>query len=122
MEVISIPAVSKVKNPLRTFSVFSDVSKYRDPIHLLLEYIADVSTSVLSFLPTILTWAVQQASDCDMVLAHDNDLLAINGIGDDTVSEPLNSSYVVLLMFAVTGNSRTGRDDGSPSEVQHRGT
>jgi hypothetical protein len=42
-EVISIPAITKVRNSVDLFSVFSDVSKYRDPIHLLLEYIAEVS-------------------------------------------------------------------------------
>jgi hypothetical protein len=64
---------------------------------------------------------MQQASDCDMVLAHDNDLVAINGIGHGTVSGILNSEYIVI-MLAVTGNPRTGRDDGSPPEVQHRNT
>ena len=29
---------------------------------------------------------MQQAPDCDMMLAHDNDLVAINKIGHDTVS------------------------------------
>jgi hypothetical protein len=56
-----------------------------------------------------------------MVLAHDNDLVAINGLGHGTVSGLLNTNYVVL-MLAVTGNPRTRRDDGSPPEVQHRGT
>ncbi|KAI0280168.1 hypothetical protein BGY98DRAFT_347764 [Russula aff. rugulosa BPL654] len=83
MEVISIPAITK----------------YRDPLYLLLDYIAE------------------QASDCDMVLAHDDDLMKIDGLGHDSVSGVLNSSYIVLLMSAVTGNPRTRRDDGSPAEV-----
>ena len=29
---------------------------------------------------------MQQVSDCDMVLVHDDDLEKINGIGHDTVS------------------------------------
>jgi hypothetical protein len=64
---------------------------------------------------------MQQASDCDMVLTHDNDLVAINGIGHGAVSGILDSECVVL-MLAVTGNPRTGRDDGSSPEVQHRNT
>lgn len=57
-----------------------------------------------------------------MVLAHDDDLMTINGIGHGTVSGPLNSSYVDLLILAVTGNPRSRRDDGSPPEVLHRNT
>ena len=60
---------------------------------------------------------MQQASDCDMVLAHDDDLVKIDGLGHDSVSGSLNSSYIVLLMSAVTGYPRTRRDDGSPAEV-----
>jgi hypothetical protein len=47
---------------------------------------------------------MQQAPDCDMVLAHDNDLVAINGLGDGTVSRHLNRNYNIFLMLAVTGN------------------
>ena len=65
---------------------------------------------------------MQQASDCDVVLTHDSDLLAINGIGHGTVSGLLNSSHIVILMSSVTGNPRTSRDDGSPPGVQHRNT
>ena len=45
MEVISIPAITKVKDSAPLFSVFSDVSKHRDPLHLLMDYIAEVSTT-----------------------------------------------------------------------------
>ena len=62
---------------------------------------------------------MQQASDCDKILVHDDDLLMIDGIGDGTVSGLLCSSRVVLLMLPVTGNPRTGRDAGSPPEVRH---
>jgi hypothetical protein len=64
---------------------------------------------------------MQQAPDCDMVLAHDDDLVRIDGLGQDSVSGFLNS-YIVLLMSAVTGYPRTRRDDGSPAEVQHGDT
>ena len=65
---------------------------------------------------------MQQASDCDMVLAHDDDLVKIDGLGHDSVSGFLNNSYTVLLISTVTGNSRTGGDDGSPAKVQHGDT
>ncbi|KAH8998264.1 hypothetical protein EDB86DRAFT_825160 [Lactarius hatsudake] len=45
------------------------VTKYRDPLHVLLEYIA------------------KQAPDCDMALVHDDDLERILGAGDRPVSE-----------------------------------
>lgn len=61
--------------------------------------------------------AMQQTSDCDMVLVHDDDLMTINGVGDGTVSELLNRNYAVLLMLAVAGNPRTRYDDGPPPEV-----
>ena len=57
-----------------------------------------------------------------MVLVHDDDLVKIDGLGHDSVSGFLNNSYTVLLISTVTGNSRTGGDDGSPAEVQHGDT
>jgi hypothetical protein len=65
---------------------------------------------------------MQQASDCDMVLAHDDDLVKIDGLGHDSVSGSLNSSCIVLLMSAVTRNSRTRRGNGSPAEDQYGNT
>ena len=38
---------------------------------------------------------MQRASDCDMVLAHDDDLVMIDGLGRDTVSRLLNFSYTI---------------------------
>ena len=57
-----------------------------------------------------------------MVLAHDDDLVKVDGLGHDSVSGFSNNGYIVLLMSAVTGNPRTRRDDGSPAEVQHGDT
>ena len=65
---------------------------------------------------------MQQASDCDKILIHDDDLLVIDGIGHGTVSELLNSGCIVLLILAVTGNPQTGRDNGSPPDVRHTDT
>jgi hypothetical protein len=43
--LVSIPAITKVKDSVRSFSVLSDVLKYRDPLHILLDYIAEASTT-----------------------------------------------------------------------------
>ncbi|KAN0116119.1 hypothetical protein V8E52_006176 [Russula decolorans] len=64
MEVISIPATTK----------------YRDPLHLLLDYI------------------VEQASDCDMVLVHDDDLVKIDGLGHDSSLETLEPDVMMDLL------------------------
>ena len=37
---------------------------------------------------------MQQASDCDIVLAHDDDLLTVDGLGHDSVSGRFNSVYI----------------------------
>ena len=65
---------------------------------------------------------MQQASDCDKTLVHDDDLLMIDGIGHDTVSGLLNGGRIVRLMLAVTEYPRTGRDGGSLPEVRHEDT
>ena len=38
---------------------------------------------------------MQQASDCDMVVAHDDDLATIDGLGHDSVSELLTTGHFV---------------------------
>ena len=48
IEVVSIPATPKVRDPIDFLYLslrFIEVSKYRDPLHLLLDYIAEVSTA-----------------------------------------------------------------------------
>ena len=99
-EAISVPAVTKVKDSVRLFSIFSDVSKYCDPLHLLLDYLAEVSTAEVFSLccpqyALILISTMQQASDCDRMLVHDDDLVSIDGLGLGTVGGLLNSSYIV---------------------------
>ena len=60
-------------------------SKRQDPLHVLLEYIATVSTDTCYIFTLILTWTVQRApSDCDMALVHDDDLVRI--LEDENVS------------------------------------
>lgn len=65
---------------------------------------------------------IQQASDCNTILIHDDNLLMIDGTGHGTVSGLLNSSRIVPLMLAVAEDPRTGHDGGSPTEVQHKDT
>ena len=65
---------------------------------------------------------MKQAPDCDMVLAHDDNLVTINGFGHDAVSRLLNSGCIVLFTLAVPGNPRTRHDDDSTPEVQLRDT
>jgi hypothetical protein len=101
-QVISIPANTQVKDSVRLWSLSpgSDDLKFRDPLHLLLDYIAEVSNTNLVFflcylqIRLILTWIMQQATDCDSVLVHDDDLGRIGGLGDNSVSELLNSNRI----------------------------
>ena len=57
-----------------------DVSKYQDPLLVLLNYIAEVSLPMWYMFGHRLACAPradrveQQAQDCDMALVHDNDL------------------------------------------------
>jgi hypothetical protein len=103
------------------FSIMSDISKFRDPLHLLLDYIAEVGT-ILLILRLISTSNMRQASDCGKILVHDEDLLMINGIGHGTVSGLLNSNRIVHLMSAVTGNPQSGRDGGDLPEIRYKDT
>jgi hypothetical protein len=55
MEVISIPATTTVKEIIFGFSrPSSDVPKYRDPLHVLQDYIAEVS-AILQALQLVTT-------------------------------------------------------------------
>ncbi|KAF8477776.1 thioredoxin-like protein [Russula ochroleuca] len=64
LEVVSIPATSK----------------YRDPLQILLDYIAE------------------RAPDCDMFLIHDDDLKRIDGIGNGTSPEALQPDVMMDLL------------------------
>jgi hypothetical protein len=41
---------------------------------------------------------MQRASDCEMVLAHDDDLMMIDGLGHDTVSGLLSTCILTLFL------------------------
>ena len=54
-----------------------------------MDCVAEVSTTgpvPCLYCPQYSYFDMQEAPDCDMVLAHDNDLVVINGIGHDSVS------------------------------------
>ncbi|KAH9032022.1 hypothetical protein EDB85DRAFT_1890866 [Lactarius pseudohatsudake] len=57
------------------------VTEYRDPLHILLEYIAK-----------------QAPPNCDMVLVHDDDLTRLSGIIDGSSLEALNPDAVMRLL------------------------
>jgi len=64
------------------FCIFFNVSKYQDPLHVLLQYIAEVSNSMdRRACVHDDNWGsvTQKAPGCDMALVHDNDLACIDG-------------------------------------------
>ena len=80
LELLSIPEETDVSNSsLISFHPFY-VSKYQDPLLVLLKYIAEVSLLMWYTFGYRLACAPradsvqQQAQDCDMALVHDNDL------------------------------------------------
>ena len=135
MELVPIPGVSKVKDTTRPFfRSSSEASKYRDPLHHLLDRIAEVSRTDLASrhccmyardLSAILPYSMQQTPDCGMILIHDDDLGRIDGIGDGTVSRQLISSYVsfssLRSMLSTIGDLPIRVFDGSSPKLQHGG-
>jgi hypothetical protein len=62
--------------------------KRRDPLHVLLDYIATVSAASAMFSShDDVNLYAQRAPGCHMALVHDDDLVPILGVGDVTVSE-----------------------------------
>jgi hypothetical protein len=55
---------------------------YQDPLHILLRYIAEVSSWFACFACTylIVTRALQKEPNCDMAVVHDDDLGCIDGM------------------------------------------
>jgi hypothetical protein len=88
MELIPLPTATTVKHSyfISVSMLLLNFSQYRDPLHILSEYIAKVGGEdwacvlIVCVSDQILTWAAQQAPDCDMVLIHDDDLAQIDGI------------------------------------------
>jgi hypothetical protein len=62
-------------------------SKYRDPLHVILDYIVKVSDAIVLIIDYNLTWTMQREPHCDMALVHDDDLKRILEAGDGNVSK-----------------------------------
>ena len=78
-QVTSIPSNTDVRLSIRHSNLcLPDISKYQDPLHTLLEYIATVRVDDLRCV-FIMRRTLQQAPDCDMALVHDDDILHIGG-------------------------------------------
>ena len=74
-------------------------SKRRDPLDVLLEYIATVSTADtcrVSLRDDVIYWTMQRAPGCDMALVHDDDLARILKVGEGTVS---TTGYLGVLLL-----------------------
>ncbi|KAI0285652.1 hypothetical protein BC826DRAFT_114407 [Russula brevipes] len=68
------------REPGRELVSISAITQYRDPLHLLLNYVAE------------------RAPDCEMILVHDDDLGMIDGMGDSASLETLQPGKVVDLL------------------------
>jgi hypothetical protein len=70
-----------------------------------------------------LTWVVQQAPGCDMVLVHDDDLARIDGMFENIVSQ-LPSRVVILPYLWPQGTLQPGAmmdllQESKPNIIQH---
>jgi len=54
--------------------ILFDVSNYQDPLHILLDYIAEVSVCRPCVPIIVRNWVLQKAPDCELALVHDDDL------------------------------------------------
>ena len=68
---------------------------------------------------SILILTEQGAPGCDMVLVHDNDLVRLDGFGDDTVSRSLSvPDSTNICMLAVTRHPPTRCSGDSLTTLQ----
>ena len=82
----------------------SEVSKYQDPLHILQDYVAEVSSAgPTSYLCCIyvsdLDMNIKREPDCDMILIHDDDLGKIDELRHGAVSEHLIGSRAVQCPY-----------------------
>ncbi|KAF8264370.1 hypothetical protein EI94DRAFT_1703308 [Lactarius quietus] len=75
--LISIPTVPKVWYSFRVSSHLLKLLKYRDPLHVMLEYIAE------------------ERPNCDMAIVHDDDLALLDVLGDGSSLEALQTEVVL---------------------------
>ena len=92
----SIPESNTVEYFYSSSFLFIDLTKYQDPLTVLLGYIAEVSISFL-YASLILT-KVQKELDSDMLLIHDDDL---GCIGEEVCL--FIHKLIVPSMFALAG-------------------
>jgi hypothetical protein len=123
-EVVLVPSITEVRLLRAFLTAYSSYMglKNPDPLHVLLEYIANVSSAWLYQLSTAdyLTRTVQQAKDCHLALVHDSDLEQILGEGDVSVSA-MYSQRIIINRFPsiiVPGNPPTRYGDGLPSHIE----
>ena len=83
--MVTIPDATEVRSPYFDFLVFIARAQYRDPLHLLLEYIMKVSATVSYH--HLNSNMAQRAPDCHMAVVHDDDLERVLRVGNSTVSE-----------------------------------
>ena len=92
-ELIPIPAVSKVWLSFRVASHRFKPSKYRDPLHVILEYITEVRAVCMRLTIPLHVWClsyyIQERPGCDMAIVHDDDLAQLDLLGDGVVSRNL---------------------------------
>jgi hypothetical protein len=98
-----------------------DFSKYRDPLHTLLDYIATVRifgthTVFIMGASPILTHLVQNALECDMALVHDGDLELINV----SVCSFSSVDWDIHLTLLVMGNFPSRCSLSQSAELQAR--
>jgi hypothetical protein len=73
--LISIPADADVSSFGHRLPILIDVLKYQDPLHVLLEYIAEVNIFQSSRVYHACNLVLQNAEqNCDLALVHDDDL------------------------------------------------
>jgi hypothetical protein len=109
MELISIPTVPKVRALLAFSSRHLKLSKYRDPLHVILEYIAEVRAVHKTYFLSarlVLIWT-QERPNCDTVIVHDDDLALLDLLGDGAVSRSLSCPlHQLCLHFHVYSHSK----------------
>jgi len=98
------PRIGSHSEPKTEVDPIPRVTEYRDPLHLLLEYIAK-----------------RAPPHCDMVLVHDDDLTRLSGILDGSSLEALNPDTVMRMLQRSEPQIKVISDannlSGSPSTV-----
>ena len=94
------------------FLTVIDVTKYQDPLHVLMRYIAEVSSNLICHACAylLLTMAMQKEPDCDMVLVHDVDLEcidALDGVVCLSIYQSIVPSHVFSRRLSLSGSTNS---------------